>query len=181
MSSFESGQASFERTSVGRVHFETAAAEQSELAAFRAALASSLVFAHLTEAEREWLLKTGKVQRLEAGKLVFRSGDPATQVFCVLTGSVAIETADSRAVLNQLGSGEMFGEIGVIEDCCRTATVRAAEPCTLLAIDQADFLGLLVSHPGISVRLVASLARRLNHLTEIVGSCCAAHVTARVA
>jgi CRP/FNR family cyclic AMP-dependent transcriptional regulator len=155
--------------------------EQGEPAAFRAALSSSPIFSQLPEAEREWLFETAKIQRLEPGKFVFRSGDPATQVFCVLTGSVEIETSDSSVVLNRLGPGEMFGEIGVIEDCPRTATVRAAELCALLAIEQSDFLELLVSHPGISVRLVSSLARRLNHLTEIVGSCCAAHVTARVA
>ena len=155
--------------------------EQGEAAAFRAALSSSLIFSHLPEAEREWLLETGKVQRLAAGTIVFRSGDPATQVFCVLTGSVEIEALDSGVVLNRLAPGEMFGEIGVIEECARTATVRAAGPCALLAIEQSDFLELLVSHPAISVRLVSSLARRLNHLTEIVGSCCAAHVTARVA
>jgi CRP/FNR family cyclic AMP-dependent transcriptional regulator len=181
MSGSKPGDAPIERTSVERGRLEAAVAEPSEAAAFRAALATSPIFSQLPEAERESLLETGKVQRVEAGKLVFRSGDPATQVFCVLTGSVTVETADSRAVLNRLGSGEMFGEIGVIEDCCRTASVRAAEVCALLAIDQADFLGLLVSHPGIGVRLVASLARRLNHLTEIVGTCCAAHVTARVA
>jgi CRP/FNR family cyclic AMP-dependent transcriptional regulator len=155
--------------------------DPGDATAFRAALATSPIFSQLPEAERDWLLETGKLQRLEPGKLVFRSGEPAAQVFCVLTGSVEIEASHSRAVLNRLGPGEMFGEIGVIEDCPRTATVRAAEACTLLAIEQSDFLELLVSHPGISVRLVSSLARRLNHLTEIVGSCCAAHVTARVA
>lgn len=140
MSGSKPGDVPIERTSVERGRSEAAAAEPSEAAAFRAALATSPIFSQLPDAERESLLETGKLQRLEAGKLVFRSGDPATQVFCVLTGSVTIETADSRAVLNRLGSGEMFGEIGVIEDCCRTASVRAAEPCALLAIDQADFL-----------------------------------------
>jgi len=181
MNGFESCPTSFEWVSVERARYATAAARASETAAFREALATSLIFAHLTESEREWLLDTGAVQRLEAGETVFRSGDPATQVFCVLTGSVSVETSGSGVVLNRLGAGEMFGEIGVIEDRSRTATVRAAEACALLAIDQSDFLALLVSHPGIGVRLVASLARRLNHLTDIVGGCCAGHVTARVA
>ena len=121
------------------------------------------------------------MRRLEAGETVFRSGDIATQVFCVLAGSVEIETSDSGVVLNRLLPGEMFGEIGVIEGRPRTATVSAAESCALLAIDQADFLGLLVSYPAIGFRLVAALARRLHHLTDVVGSWCEAGVKARVA
>ena len=168
-------------TSIDPAQFEAAAAEQSEAAAFRAALATSLIFSHLPASERDWLLAAGDVQRLEAGETVFDCGDLATHVFCVLTGSVEIETSGSGVVLNRLGPGEMFGEIGVIEGRARTATVRAAETCALLAIDQSDFLGLLVSHPGIGFRLVATLARRLRHLTDFVGNCCEAAVKVGVA
>ena len=180
MKSFDPGHLSVEH-SVEQAQLNAAAAERSEVAGFRAVLATSLIFSHLPASEREWLLAGGDVQRLEAGEIVFRSGDPATRVFCVLTGSVGVETSDSGVVLNRLQPGEMFGEIGVIEGRSRTATVRAAEPCALLAIDQADFLGLLVSYPGIAFRLVAALARRLHHMTDVVGSWCEAGVKARVA
>lgn len=181
MSGFEPGQACFERTSGQRAPFPSAVAEAADETALRAALAGSLIFSHLPEAERDWLFETGRIERLAAGETVFSSGDPATHVYCVLAGCVVIETCEPGVELNRLGAGEMFGEIGVIEDCSRTASVRAAEPCALLAIEPADFLGLLVSHPAIGVRLVASLARRLEHLTELVGSGCAARRTARAA
>jgi CRP-like cAMP-binding protein len=170
MNSYEPCHASLGQTSVESAQLGAAAAEKSEAAAFRAALETSLIFSHLPADERDWLLEAGEVQRLEAGETVFHCGDPATHVFCVLTGSVGIETSGSGVVLNRLGSGEMFGEIGVIEGRSRTATVRAAEACALLAIDQSDFLGLLVSHPGIGFRLVATLARRLSHLTDFVAN-----------
>lgn len=181
MNSIESCHASVGQTSFEPAHFAATAAEQRETAAFRAALETSLIFSHLSVEERDALLETGKLQRLAFGETVFACGDTATHVFCVLTGSVEVETPGSRVVLNRLEPGEMFGEIGVIEGQARTATVRAAESCTLLAIDQSDFLAMLVSHPGIGFRLVAALARRLNHLTELVGSCCAPAVKARVA
>ncbi len=164
--------------SVGQTSIE---ASQFEAAAFRAALATSLIFSHLAADERDWLLEAGHVQRLETGETVFDYGDPASHVFCVLTGCVEIETSGSGVVLNRLGPGEMFGEIGVIEGRSRTATVRAAETCALLAIDQSDFLGLLVSNPGIGFRLVATLARRLSHLTDFVGNCREAAVKVGVA
>jgi CRP-like cAMP-binding protein len=178
MKSFEPGHPSLER-SVEQTQPNAATTQQGEAAAFRAVLASSLIFSHLPASEREWLLAGGDVQHLEAGEIVFRSGDPATQVFCVLTGSVEVETSGTGVVLNRLLPGEMFGEIGVIEGRSRTATVRAAEPCALLAIDQSDFLGLLVSYPAIGFRLVAALARRLHHLTDVVGSWCETGVKAR--
>ena len=177
MNRFEPCHASVGQASVEPAQF----AGESEAAAFRAALATSLIFSHLPADERDSLLEAGDVQRLEAGEIVFHRGDPASHVFCVLTGSVEIETAGAGVVLNRLGPGEMFGEIGVIEGRPRTATVRAAQACALLAIDQSDFLGLLVSHPGIGFRLVATLARRLSHLTDFVGNCCEAPVKVGVA
>ena len=179
MTRFESGHSSVE-DSVEQTQESAAVGEQSEASAFRAVLETSLIFAHLPASEREWLLAGGNVQRLKAAEIVFRSGDPATQVFCVLTGSVEVEASGSGIVLNRLLPGEMFGEIGVIEGRSRTATVRAAEPCALLAIDQSDFLGLLVSYPTLGFRLVAALARRLHHLTDVVGSWCEVGVKARV-
>jgi CRP-like cAMP-binding protein len=180
MKTFDPGHRSVEH-SVEQAQANAAPAEPSEAAAFRAVLGSSLIFSHLPASERQWLLAGSDVQRLEAGEIVFRSGDAATQVFCVLTGSVEVETSDTGVVLNRLQPGEMFGEIGVIEGRSRTATVRAAEPCALLAIDESDFLGLLVSYPAIGFRLVAALARRLHHLTDVVGSWCEAGVKERVA
>ena len=174
MNSIESRPASVGQTSAEPVQFEAAAAETSEVSALRAALATSLIFSHLSAGERDWLLEAGDVRRLETGETVFDCGDPATHVFCVLTGSVEIETSSSGGVLNRLGPGEIFGAIGVIEGRSRTATVRAADACALLVIDQSDFLGLLVSQPGIGVRLAASLARRLSHLTDLNGNVCEA-------
>jgi CRP-like cAMP-binding protein len=167
--------------SIEPVRADAAAAEPSEAAAFRSVLGSSLIFSHLPASERQWLLAGGEVQRLEAGAVVFRRGDPAAHVFCVLTGSVEVLTSDAGVVVNRLGPGEMFGEMGVIEGRPRTATVRAATPCTLLAIDQSDFLGLLVSYPAIGFRLVAALTRRLHHLTDVVGGLCETGANARVA
>jgi CRP-like cAMP-binding protein len=176
MTGFEPDHPSVEQANPGAT-----AADPSEAAAFRAALAASLTFSHIPAGERDWLLESSDVQRLRKGEIVFRSGDPATQVFCVLTGSVEVEASGSGVVLNRLLPGEVFGEIGVIEGRSRTATVRAAEPCALLAIDQSDFLGMLLLHPAIGFRLVATLARRLHHLTDFVGSACEAGVKARVA
>jgi CRP-like cAMP-binding protein len=180
MKSFDPGRPSIEH-SVEQAQPNAATAEPSEAAAFRAVLGSSLIFSHLPASERQWLLSGGDVQHLEVGEIVFRSGDSATQVFCVLTGSVEVQTSNSGVVVNRLLPGEILGEIGVIEGRPRTATVRAAEPCALLAIDQSDFLGLLVSYPAVGFRLVATLARRLHHLTDIVGSWCEAGGRARVA
>jgi CRP-like cAMP-binding protein len=157
------------------------ATEPDEGALFRASLASSEILSYLTAGQRERLLEVGEIRRLEVGEAVFYSGEPATRVYCVLTGSVEVETSGSSLVLSRLRAGEMFGEIGVIEGRTRTATVRASEPCALLAIDQADFLEMLLSYPAIGMRLLATLARRLHCLTDFVGGCCETGAQARVA
>jgi CRP-like cAMP-binding protein len=66
-------------------------------------------------------------------------------------------------------SGEIFGEIAVIEGATRSATVTAREPCDLLVMPQAEFLALLVKHPGMGIRMLGAAAARLRHLTDLVG------------
>lgn len=138
----------------------------------RRVLASNPILAHLEEGEREQLLQGGVIRSLAAGRTLFRRGDPASHVLLVLEGSVVVEAGSSggdRVVVNHLERGELFGEMGVIEGRPRSASVITLEPSTVLWIDQADFLALLVSHPALGIRIASTLTQRLDRLTEVVG------------
>ena len=68
--------------------------------------------------------------------------------------------------MSVLGSGEFFGEIGLLRDLPRTATVRAVEPTTLLAMDRETFRGLVAQALGTTRDFSEVVEARLNHSNQ---------------
>lgn len=86
----------------------------------------------------------------EPGEYVFREGDPADEVYLVLNGQVAIikDAAEQPLVLGYRGADEMIGEIALLSEGTRTASVLAIEPTTLLCISRTDFWNLFDTQPA---------------------------------
>jgi CRP-like cAMP-binding protein len=135
-------------------------------------LANCPVLSNLEDRDLECLLEGAEVLRVETGETVFRRGDPGDTVLLVRAGSVVVE-ADRRGggsvVVNVIEPGEIFGEMAVIDGTTRSATVTACEPCELLVIPQPEFLALLVNHPGLGIRMLGAVAKRLRCLTDRAG------------
>jgi CRP-like cAMP-binding protein len=73
-----------------------------------------------------------------AGEVVLREGEDSDRFFVIESGLV--EVTQGGAVLRQEGPGEFFGEIGLLRDVPRTATVTVVEDTVLLALERDDFL-----------------------------------------
>jgi len=143
--------------------------EEYETLQPREALESSAVFSGLAATDLDWVLDGAVTLRFDPGKTVLRRGDPSDHVLIVLTGSLVVETGNSGAgpvAMNRLEPGDLLGELGVLHDVPRTATVKALEPCELLKIPQSDFLSLLVAHPALAIRMLGIATDRLRHLTD---------------
>jgi NADH dehydrogenase len=99
-------------------------------------------------------LKTGASKGVsqihyEPGEEVFHQGDIGDALYIIIDGQVEVvahESAGDR-VLCQLGSGEFFGELALLQHRPRTASVRCTKPTTLLALPKADFQALAMSLP----------------------------------
>jgi CRP-like cAMP-binding protein len=93
---------------------------------------------------------------VEAGEAVIREGDPADRFYLVDAGSLRVSrrTESGEETLRELGPGAVFGEIGLLRNVPRTATVTATSPAVLYALDAADFAGLVGSGPGLGTRLL---------------------------
>ena len=63
--------------------------------------------------------------------------------------------------MNTLGAGDFFGEIALIDDGPRTATVTAEAPCRLLVINHRDFHALMEEFPDVQSQVLNALARRV--------------------
>jgi CRP-like cAMP-binding protein len=94
-----------------------------------------------------------------SGEVVIREGDPGDRFYVIVAGKVAVSRGD--APLATLGVGDYFGEIALLRDVPRTATVVAEEPSELRALDREHFLAALTGAPAGAVALATEVDRRL--------------------
>jgi Cyclic nucleotide-binding domain/Pyridoxamine 5'-phosphate oxidase len=111
----------------------------------------------------------GRLQSLQAqpGDVVLRQGDPADQFFIIVDGKVEVLREDDgeTRTLAELGPGEFFGEIGLLRDLARTATVRAVEPTALLVMERDAFRSLIAESLDTARDFDLLVQRRLDEAT----------------
>jgi CRP-like cAMP-binding protein len=104
------------------------------------------VYDQLPRQDVESFVATLQTMSLQAGDIVVRQGGPANKFFIVTEGQVAIYREGEEA--ETLGAGQFFGEMAIIRDTPRRATVRATEPTTLMTIDRDTFRDLVAQAIG---------------------------------
>ena len=107
-------------------------------------LTSVPIFAPLPGASLEHLAGRLVPMRLEAGTMIVREGDAGDRFYIVVEGTV--EVSEGGRPLPALEAGGYFGEIALLRDLPRTATVTAKTPVVLYALDREDFLAAVTSH-----------------------------------
>jgi len=103
------------------------------------------------------------------GEVVFREGDASDTCYVIRSGHAraVLEHPDGRSItLAQFGPGEIFGELAMLGQEPRSATVESLEETEAIAILGPDMRRLLREHPEISVKLIASLGRRLREAND---------------
>jgi CRP-like cAMP-binding protein len=85
-------------------------------------------------------------------------------MYLVLQGRVAISIQGT--VVERVGPGGMFGEMALVDDSPRAATVTAESACLFLTINRNDFLSLVRSNPAFAVSLLRAVAERLRNMTS---------------
>lgn len=117
------------------------------------------VFAPLPPAAVEALARKLEPTSYAAGSTVVTTGDRAEGFFVILSGRVEV-TRDGE-LLRTEGPGEYFGEIGLLRDVPRTATVTATEDTVLLGLGRSDFLAAVTGTPAATRAADAVIAERL--------------------
>jgi glucose-6-phosphate 1-dehydrogenase len=87
-----------------------------------------------------------------AGEYVIRKGEAGDAMYVICRGQVNV-LDESGAAMNSLGEGDFFGEISLLLDQPRTASIRAATPCDLFILDKADFQRALQAEPQFAASL----------------------------
>ncbi|HET7357216.1 MAG TPA: MFS transporter [Nocardioidaceae bacterium] len=97
--------------------------------------------------------------RAVAGEVVLREGQDSDRFYVIESGLV--EVSQNGATLRQEGSGDFFGEIGLLRDVPRTATITAVEDTTLLALEREDFLAAVTGQRESRLAADEVITRRL--------------------
>jgi len=127
------------------------------------------VFSTLEVGDLERIAEVAVPRSFEPGQVVFREGDSSDTCYVVREGHArATRThGDGRTItLATFGPGDIFGELAMFEDELRSATVEAIEPASVVGVLGGDMRRLMGEHPGISMRLVIALGRRLRESNE---------------
>jgi CRP-like cAMP-binding protein len=125
--------------------------------AYRQDVARMALFADLSSAELDLLLARLVPLDVDTGHTIIRQGDSGERFYVVRSGRVDVER--DGELLASLGPGDAFGEIALLLDVPRTATVTATQTTQLLALEAHDFRDLLAGYLGRAGEL-----ERLSHL-----------------
>ena len=112
------------------------------------------------------------------------AGDATDSLYIVLSGRLKVLMSDvdgKEVILSILGPGEFFGEMGLIDDSPRSASVLAIEACELLAIAKRDFKKCLAENFEMAMAVMRGLVRRLREADRKIGSLALLDVYGRVA
>jgi len=102
------------------------------------------------------------------GAVIVREGETGDRMFMIQSGRVRVtRQADGDDVtLTELGAGDFFGEMALIEREVRSATVRALGEVSLLSIDKKSFLRRVHEDPSLAYRILERMSHRIRELSD---------------
>jgi len=138
------------------------------------------LFSNIDTSRLKLLAFTSERLTFEDGAILFREGDRGDSAYLILTGKVDISVGSPNGdvVVASLGANNIVGEMSLLCETPRTATVTAAEPLDTLRIKKDQFFGLLRDLPQMTLEIMRELAVRLNNVNKELS---AAHAKLRAA
>ena len=119
------------------------------------------IFAMGSVDDIERLASAAEEARFSAGRQVIREGRIPSHLYIVLSGELEVwstgDRGEAERLVNSLGPGDHFGEVGLIEGMPSTATVKTVGPCTLLRLGAPTFLEVAAGSPGVNAAIIRSV------------------------
>ena len=142
------------------------------------------LFSGLSEADMAAISSLAVTRSFPKNTLVICEGDTSDSLYVVLSGKVKVFLSDEEGkevTLNLQGAGEYFGELAILDEAPRSASVVTTEDTKLAILSKAAFEQCMEQHSAIALTIMRGLARRLRELTENVRSLALMDVYGRVA
>ena len=131
------------------------------------------LFSGVDASKLKLLAYTSDAVTYNAGQVLFRKGDPGDAAYVIIGGEADVTVATDAGDISVavLKDGDFVGEIAILCDIPRTATVTARTELKTLKISKERFLQLLSQFPEIAIEMTRTLADRLNRTTtELVAA-----------
>ena len=122
------------------------------------------LFSELTEDQLESISSFTFEKAFEPGELIVEEGQTGNGLYVIVSGNVEVlkgDLAETPQVLAKRGAGDVFGEMALLGEWPRTASVRALDAVQCLGIDRWVFLSQLERQPKVTIRMLQILAQRL--------------------
>ena len=129
------------------------------------------IFEGLPDAELSALQDLCITRTYPKNTVIINEGDQANAMFICTSGKVKVYVSDENGrefVLNSMGPGEYFGELSLLDDETRSASVITTDKSTFSILYKEDFSKVVINHPDIALVLLRNLAARIRKLTENV-------------
>ena len=142
------------------------------------------LFSMLPEGQLQLLTRVLSRKAYPKNSTIIAAGDPTDAMYIVVSGRLKVVMSDKEGqevILAILNQGEYFGEMGLIAQAPRSATVTTIEPCELLTITRADFTKCLQGNFDLTMNVIRGLVKRLREADKKIGSLALMDVYGRVA
>jgi CRP-like cAMP-binding protein len=129
------------------------------------------IFADLEPDAFDQLCRYAKLSTLKRGATIFSKGDAGNGLFAVISGTVKISSSSAEgrsAILNLIGSGEVFGEVALLDGLSRTTDAIANSDCEIFVIDRREFIPFVRSQPALAMKFIELLCARVRWTSEQV-------------
>lgn len=130
-------------------------------------LARVPIFGNCTADEIHAIAAVAQESFFQPGQIIVTQGTPGQAFYLILAGRVEILRDDKS--LGAFGPGDFFGEMSLLDQAPRSATIKAIEQTQCLMLSSWDFKALLERHPSIAIKLLEVLSRRLRVADERIG------------
>jgi len=122
-------------------------------------LAKVPLFSALSKKDLQRVAKASDEIDVETGRVIVDQGRTGHEFFLIIEGRAAVKRNNRK--VTELGSGQYFGELALLDRGPRSASVVAETPMTLLVLHQREFNGVLDGVPGMASKILSTMAQRL--------------------
>ncbi|HEX8130444.1 MAG TPA: DUF1003 domain-containing protein [Pyrinomonadaceae bacterium] len=129
------------------------------------------LFASLDDRAAQTLRGLMSVREVATGTLLFKVGDPGDAMYLIEGGQVRIYIHDGdgdNVTLAELGDGDFFGEMAIIDGKPRSANAAVVEQACLAVLSREDFLRFVRGNPDVALEMVSAISERLRRTDELL-------------
>ena len=142
------------------------------------------LFSTLSDDQLRMLQPCLQLRRYARNTLIMRAGEQTDALYIILSGRVKILIPDEEGhgvILAFMGPNEFFGEMGLLDDQPRSASVETIEPCEMLRFSKTGFIGCLKDNFDLAMIIIRNLVKRLRDADRSIESLALIDVYGRVA